>query len=382
VSFAELTDRDGACAHYPRGLLDDEIAVLQYTGGTSGVPKGVMLTHANFAAALHARQRWLGHRVEEGHDRTMAVLPFSHIFGLCFIMLLSCATGAEIVPHLRFDVERALADIARKRVTVFAGISAMYTAIVNHSKAAEADLSSLRRCSSGGGALSAEVLRRFKALTGLTPQEGYGLTETTGLGTMQLVHAEPRAGTVGLPAPQTMVEIVDVETGLTVLPDGRRGEVCLRGPQVMKGYWKNPVATAEALRGGSFHTGDIGVLDSDGYLTLLDRKEDVIVSGGILVFPRLVEEAIWRHPSVAEAAVIGIPDADRGQAIKAFIVMKTGKRPITLAELETCLADALDRPAIPAEIEIRTNLPKTAVGKTAKNELLAEHLARRRRAAR
>jgi long-chain acyl-CoA synthetase len=377
MSFAALVDRDGAYTRHPCGSLDDEIAVLQYTGGTSGPPKGVMLTHANFSAAIHVRQRWLGRTVDESHDRTIAILPFSHIFGLCFIMLLSCATGAEIVPHLRFEAERVIADIARKRITVLAGISTMYAAIVNHPMSAEADLSSLRRCSSGGSALPTEVLRRFKALTGLTPQEGYGLTETTGYGTMQLVHAEPRAGTVGLPTPQTIVEIVDVETGSTVLPDGMRGEVCIRGPQLMKGYWKNPGATGEALRGGRYHTGDIGVLDADGYLTLLGRKEDVIVSGGTLVFPRAVEEAIWRHPSVAEAAVIGIPDAEPGQKIKAFIVMKPGTCAITLNELETFLADAGEAEAMPDEIEIRASLPKTAVGKTAKKELLAEHLAGR-----
>ena len=382
LSFTELVARSDTYSRHPRGPLEDEIAVLQYTGGTSGAPKGVMLTHANFGAALHARRRWLGPTAEADHDRTLAVLPFSHIFGLCFIMLLSCATGAEIVPYLRFDAGPVIEDIARKRITVFAGISAMFAAIVNHPKAAGADLSSLRRCSSGGGALPSEVLRRFKALTRLTLREGYGLTETTGLGTMQLVHAEPRAGSVGLPAPQTVVEIVDVETGFKVLPVGMLGEVCFRGPQVMYGYWNIVVATTRVLRDGRFHTGDIGVLDADGYLTILDRKEDVIASGGAAVFPGMVEEAIWRHPSVAEAAVIGIPDARGGQTVKAFIVIKTGQPPVTPHELQNFLADALDRRAIPSEIEIRASLPKTAVGKAAKKELLAEHLAKRRVAGR
>jgi long-chain acyl-CoA synthetase len=235
LDFAELTANDGAYALKPHGALDDEVAVLQYTGGTTGEPKGAMLTHANFCAVVNARNRWVGGAAAAGAEKTLVVLPLFHIFGLSFIMLLSIATGTEMVMHIRFDADRVLADIARKKITTFAGVPTMYTALVNHPKIAETDLSSLTLCASGGAPLPVEVLNRFKELTGLAPSEGYGLTETAPLGTMQATNAAPRAGSVGLPAPHTIIEVVDIETGLTVLPTGEKGEICFRGPQVMKG---------------------------------------------------------------------------------------------------------------------------------------------------
>jgi long-chain acyl-CoA synthetase len=376
VDFAELTANDGAYARHPRGPLDDEVAVLQYTGGTTGEPKGAMLTHANFCAVVNARNRWVGSATTDGADKTLVVLPLFHIFGLSFIMLLSVATGTEMVMHIRFDADRVLADIARKKITSFAGVPTMYTALVNHPKIAETDLSSLSVCASGGAPLPVEVLHRFKELTGLSPSEGYGLTETAPLGTMQAMNAAPRAGTVGLPAPHTIIEVVDIETGLKLLPAGERGEICFRGPQVMKGYWKKPEATSEAFRGGRFHTGDVGVIDQDGYVTLVDRKKDMILSGGFNVFPRNIEEAIYEHAAVAEVTVIGIPDAYRGQSAKAFIALKPGAAPFTFDELKAFLADKLAKYEMPVEMEIRANLPKTPVGKLSKKELVAEELAK------
>jgi len=377
IDFAALIDNDGAYVRHPHGALEEEVAVLQYTGGTTGDPKGAMLTHANFCAVVNARNRWVGSAMQSGADKTLVVLPLFHIFGLSFILLLSIATGTEMVMHIRFDAERVLQDIARKKITIFAGVPTMYAALVGHPKIKEFDLSSLTICASGGAPLPGEVLQRFKQLTGLTPAEGYGLTETAPLGTMQVFGANPRAGTVGLPAPQTIIEVVDIETGMTLLPPGEKGEICFRGPSVMKGYWKKPEATAEAFRGGRFHTGDIGFMDRDGYVTLVDRKKDMILSGGFNVFPRNIEEAIYEHPSVAEVTVIGVPDAYRGQAAKAFIALRPGAGEFTLDELKAFLADKLAKYEMPAAVEFRPSLPKTPVGKLSKKELIAEEMAKR-----
>jgi long-chain acyl-CoA synthetase len=240
----------------------------------------------------------------------------------------------------------------------------------------EFDLSSVRRWVSGGVPLAMEVLQRFEALTGQSPKEGYGLTETAPLGTLQITDGPARQGSVGLPAPQTILEVVDLETGTMVLPVGQKGEICFRGPQVMKGYWKKPEATEEAFLGGRFHTGDIGFLDQDGFVTLVDRKKDMILSGGFNVFPRNIEEAIYEHPGVAEVTVIGIPDAYRGQSAKAFVALKPGHAPFGIDELRAFLADKLAKYEMPTEMEIRASLPKTPVGKLSKKELLAEELAK------
>jgi long-chain acyl-CoA synthetase len=327
---------------------------------------------------LNIYNYWRGEEVIETDSKALVVLPLFHIFGLTSSMLGSMFVGTQIVLLLRFDADRVLADISRKRITRFGGVPTMFAALVNHPHLADYDLSSLRRAGSGGAPLPADVLQRFKALTGLTPKEGYGLTETAPLATLQLTEGEPRAGSVGLPAPHSLIEIFDVETGTQRMPIGERGEVCITGPQVMKGYWKKPEATAEAMRGGRFHTGDIGYLDQDGYLTLVDRKKDMILSGGYNVFPRNIEEAIYEHPAVAECTVIGVPDAHRGQSAKAFVALKPGSVAFTYDELIAFLRDKLAKYELPAELEIRASLPKTAVGKLTKKELVAEELAKRK----
>jgi long-chain acyl-CoA synthetase len=377
VNFSELIANDGAYTAHPHGPLEDEVAVLQYTGGTTGEPKGAMLTHANFCAVINVYRQWTASQINQDTDKSLVVLPLFHIFGLSFIMLMSTAVGVQMVMHIRFDADRVLSDITRKKITTFAGVPTMYTALVNHPKIREFDLSSLRLCGCGGAPLPVEVLQRFRELTGLTPREGYGLTETAPLGTVQIIDGEARPGTVGLPAPHTVIEVVDLETGSKVLPAGVKGEICIRGPQVMKGYWKKPEATAEAFRGGRFHTGDIGYIDEQGYVTLVDRKKDMILSGGFNVFPRNIEEAIYEHPSVAEVTVIGVPDAYRGQSAKAFIALKPGAASFTFDELKAFLADKLAKYEMPTEMEFRASLPKTPVGKLSKKELIAEELAKR-----
>jgi long-chain acyl-CoA synthetase len=377
IDFAALIANDGAFQSHAHGPIEDEVAVLQYTGGTTGQPKGAMLTHANFCAVLNIYSYWNGLGPDEAPEKALAVLPLFHIFGLTFIMLIVVANGSQAVLHIRFDPDRVLADIARKKITVVPAVPTMYTALVNHPKAKDFDLASVKLWISGGAPLPMDVLQRFEALTGRSPSEGYGLTETAPLGTMQLKDAPARAGSVGLPPPHTVLEVVDLETGTKVLPVGERGEICFTGPQVMKGYWKKPEATAEAFRGGRFHTGDIGFLDKDGFLTLVDRKKDMILSGGFNVFPRNIEEAIYEHASVAEVTVIGIPDAYRGQSAKAFIALKPGQAPFGIDELKAFLADKLAKYEMPTEMEIRASLPKTPVGKLSKKELVAEELAKR-----
>ena len=371
IDFKSLIDNDGALAPPGHGDLAEEIAVLQYTGGTTGEPKGAMLTHANLSAVVAIRDRWVAHALEPGADSTLVVLPLFHVYGMSMVMLVAVSGGTKMILHLRFDAERVLADIARKRPTLFSGVPTMFAALLQHPRAREMDLSSLKHCGSGGAPLPLEILHGFDRLTGLHLKEGYGLTEASPIVTMAPMDGRTRAGTVGLPCPGTLVEIVDLETGTHVLPPGEKGEICVRGPQVTKGYWKRPEATAAALAGGRLHTGDIGMLDQDGFLTLVDRKKDMILAGGFNVFPRIIEEAIYEHPAVAEVTVIGVLDSYRGEAAKAFIVLKPGQS-LGFDELKAFLRDKLGRHEMPAEMELRESLPKTPVGKLSKKELIAE----------
>lgn len=377
IEFGALLENDGKPVRHPRGNLRDEVATLQYTGGTTGEPKGAMLTHANFSSVLDIYEHWRNGEVVSAEEKGILVLPLFHIFGFTSAMLGSIKAGLQIVLLLRFDADRVLSDITRKKVTRFSGVPTMFAAIVNHPRLSEFDLSSLKRCGSGGAPMPIDVLQRFKSITGITLKEGYGLTETAPLATLQNHDGEPKPGTVGLPAPHTLIEIMDVEDGDKPVKQGERGEICISGPQIMKGYWNKPEATEYAMRGGRFHTGDVGFMSEDGYITLVDRKKDMILSGGYNVFPRNIEEAIYEHASVAECTVIGVPDAHRGQSAKAFIALKPGSKIFTFDELLAFLKDKLAKYEMPVEMEIRDSLPKTGVGKLSKKELVAEELAKR-----
>jgi long-chain acyl-CoA synthetase len=370
IDFAELIATDGTFIRHQRRPPEEDVAALLYTGGTTGEPKGAMLTHGNLSAMVHMYDRWFGAPRPEGTDRRLVVTPLFHISGLSFL-LLALATGVEAVLHIQFDSNHVLSEIASKKITLFHFVPTMYTVLAGHSKTKELDLSSMRLCTSGGAPLPIEVIRRYKELTGVAPREGYALTETTGVGTMQARELEPIPGNVGPPLPSIIVEIVDVETGSKVLPLGELGEICFKGPHIMKGYWKKPEATREAFRGGRFHTGDIGFINVQGHITVVDRKKDMIISGGYNVFPRNVEEAIYQHPAVAEVMVIGIPDPTFGQLAKAFIVLKAGQAPFTYNELRAFLADRLASYEMPIAMEIRPSLPKTPAGKLSKKLLVA-----------
>ncbi len=376
LRFAELIDNAGTPEPSALRPPAQAVAVLAYTGGTTGVPKGAMLSHANLAASVAMGNQWSEGFLEEGKERVLLVLPLFHIFALSSVMLATVFRGGELILHPRFEPEAVLKDIDGKRPTLFAGVPTMYTALINHPRIAEYDLSSLKACGSGGAPLPVEVLARVEELTGCPVIEGYGLTETAPSAVINPWTEKRKRGSIGLPLPGTGFEVRDVDDPDKRLGVGEKGEICIIGPQVTRGYWNNPEETAAALREGRFHTGDIGYIDQDGFVFLVDRKKDMIISSGFNVYPRTIEEAIYEHPAVAEVTVIGIPDDYRGQAAKAFIKLRDGAT-LDFEELKSFLADKLGRHEMPAEMELRDELPKTVVGKLSKKELVEEERTKR-----
>jgi long-chain acyl-CoA synthetase len=373
VAFRTLTSNDGN----PRPVSVDplnDVALLQYTGGTTGIPKGAMLTHGNIVANAEQCLRWFpGARL--GHEKVLAVLPFFHVFALTVAETLGIAGGSEIILLPRFDLEQLLQTIDKKKPSMFPGVPTLYTAI-NHCKdIAKYDLSSVRYCLSGGAPLPLEVKTAFERLTGATVCEGYGLSETSPVASANPLSGLNKAGSIGLPMPNTIIEIVSLDDPDTLMPQGERGEVCVRGPQVMAGYWNNPEETAKVLENGRLRTGDVGYIDEDGYIFLVDRIKDLIIAGGYNVYPRNIEEAIYNHPNVAECVVIGIADTYRGQTVKAFVVCRPDCD-LDEAALKAFLKDKLSPIEIPKTIEFRESLPKTQVGKLSKKALQDEEAAR------
>jgi long-chain acyl-CoA synthetase len=355
------------------------LAVLQYTGGTTGTPKGAMLTHANLTANVLQSRAWFT-GTTPGRERMLGVLPFFHIFAMTVVMNLSIAVGAEIVLVPRFEIDALLPLIAKKRPSFFPAVPTIYTAINNHPQRSRYDLSSIRMCISGGAPLPAEVKSAFEANTGCKLAEGYGLTEASPVACCNPLHALNKPGSIGLPLPRTTIEIVSLEDRTTVLPTGEVGEICIRGPQVMAGYWNKAEETAAVLRDGRLHTGDVGRIDEDGYVFVVDRIKDVIIASGFKIWPRDVEEQIYEHPAVAECIVAGIPDEYRGQTVKAYVVLREGQA-LDEAGLQGFLRERLSPMAMPRLVEFRQSLPKTLVGKLSRKDVLAEEAARRKPAA-
>ncbi|MEP9350699.1 long-chain fatty acid--CoA ligase [Xanthobacter sp. KR7-225] len=351
-----------------------DVAVLQYTGGTTGVPKGAMLTHANVSA--NARQVVVHADCERiGVTRVLGVLPLFHVFAMQTVMLIPICLGAEIILVPRFNLADVLDDIERQKPTMFPGVPTIYAAINAHRGIEKRDLSSLTLCISGGAPLPREVRETFEHLTGCKLVEGYGLSETS-----PVVSANPplglvKDGSVGTALPQTVIEIRDLADPTRLMPTGEKGEVCVRGPQVMAGYYGRPDETASAFIDGALRTGDVGYLDADGYLFLVDRIKDVILCGGYNVYPRVIEEALYLHPAVSEAAAIGVDDPYRGQAPKAFVTLREGES-ATPEEIMGFLAHQISKIEMPKVIEIRESLPKTLVGKLSKKELVEEERRR------
>ena len=375
IRFDDL--REEVARRLPRqwpAVSVDDIALLQYTGGTTGRPKGAMLTHGNLSAACSMYKAWgEPQRISApGEDKAICVLPLFHIYALTAVMLRCFAEGNELLLRIRFDVETTLRDIEVKKATVFAGVPTMWIALANTPDIDKRDLSSLRYVASGGASLPVEVAERFQKLTGLRLGGGWGMTETSPAGTSLPRQWMGKAGSVGLPLPGVTMEIVALDDPRRVLRPGEKGEIRVKGPNVTKGYWNAPEETAASFVDGYLLTGDIGYMDEDGYFYLVDRKKDMIISGGFNVYPRNIEEAVYEHPSVAEVSVIGVPDEYRGEAAKAFVQLKPGAAPFTLEELRGFLADKLGRYELPAHLEFRDALPKTAVGKLSKKELIEE----------
>ena len=372
-----VAELDGPPVAWPE-LRPQDIAVLQYTGGTTGQPRAAQLTHANLTSAVAIYDAWaegIGRAFQPG-DRMLGVLPLFHIYALTAVLLRCIANGAELVLHPRFQTDAVLDAIEHGRITHMNGVPTMWIALVNRPGFAARDLSSLRHVSSGGAALPHEVGERFHALTGLRLAGGWGMTETSPAGTNLLPDQPQAPGEIGVPLPGIEMDVVSLDDPRAVLPPGQIGEVRIRGPNVTPGYWRRPEENAAAFVDGWFLTGDIGRMEPDGRFVLVDRKKDMIISGGFNVYPRAIEDAIHEHPDVQEAAVVGIPDPYRGQAAKAFVAMRAGAPPLTLETLRAFLSERLGRHELPSALEVRDSLPHTPVGKLAKRELIEAEAAK------
>ncbi|HEX9021298.1 MAG TPA: long-chain fatty acid--CoA ligase [Nitrospirota bacterium] len=350
-----------------------DVAILQYTGGTTGVPKGAVLTHRNLVVNAVQCKTWV--RAEkEGQDILLAAIPFFHVYGMTAAMNLAILIGAELVLLPKFHTREVLRHIEKYRPTFFPGIQAMYLAIGNYPKTRKYDLTSLKAAISGAGPLMREVQERFESLTGARIVEGYGLSEASPITHANPIFGRRKIGSIGVPWPDTEAKIVDVETGNKTLPVGEAGELVVRGPQVMKGYWNKREETALALRGGWLHTGDIARMDEDGYFFIVDRIKDMIKTVGENVYPREVEEVLFTHPKVKDAVVVGLPHEEfLGEKIKAYIVLKEGET-ATAEEIIDFCREQLSKFKVPKEIEFRDQLPKTLVGKVLRRVLREEEM--------
>jgi long-chain acyl-CoA synthetase len=381
VTFAQLIDNDGTYTPYPLDDPSEALAVMQYTGGTTGLPKGAMLTHANLIAAC--TQAWTQTRGEnpvlnEGEERVLAVLPPFHIYALTVNMLFGIQAGAELIQHLRFDPKIVLADIQDKKITSFCAVPTMLAALINDPDIGNYNLKSLKFCNSGGAPLPVEVGQRFEALTGVRVSEGWGMTETSPTGTFTPQHVPRKPGSCGIPSPGIEIRMLDLADPTRYVPLGETGELCIKGPNVMKGYWKRPDATAEVTTfDGFMRTGDVAYMDEDGYVFIVDRTKDMLLCSGYNVYPRLLEEAIYQHPDVREVAVIGIPDQYRGQSPKAFVVLKAGAVEFALENLQSFLKDKLGKHEMVQELAFLAELPKTPVGKISKKSLQEDEARKR-----
>ncbi|MCG3113893.1 MAG: long-chain fatty acid--CoA ligase [Candidatus Manganitrophus sp. SB1] len=353
-------------------VTETDLALLQYTGGTTGIPKGVMLTHKNMVANALQCRHWMP-TLEEGNEVFLAVVPFFHVYGMSACMNLSIYLGTTLVLLPRFVTKDVLHAIQKTRSTIFMGVQAMYVAINNFPDVKKYDLSSIKVCISGAGPLHVEVQRQFEALTGGKLVEGYGLSEAAPVTHANPIHGKRKPGSIGLPFPDTEVKVVDIETGTQPLPIGEVGELIVQGRQVMQGYWQKSEETNAVLRNGWLHTGDMAKMDEEGYFFIVDRKKDMIKTRGENVYPREVEEVLFRHPKVKDAVVVGLPDSFSGEKIKAYLILKEGEN-ATAEEVLTFCRTELSKFKVPQEIEFRKELPKTIIGKVLRRVLIDEEM--------
>jgi long-chain acyl-CoA synthetase len=377
VTFKKFTADATKPAAWP-AISADDVALLQYTGGTTGLPKGAMLSHGNLTSAVSVYDVWgRPARAERNNpiERVLCVLPLFHIYALTVVLLSSLKRGHLISLHQRFDVEAVMRDIEIKRATAFPGVPTMWIAIAALPDLDKRDLSSLVSCGSGGAPLPVEVARILERRVGMKLKSGWGMTETCSPGTAHPKEGPDKPGSIGLMLPGIEMDVVALDDPKQIMPVGEVGEIRIRGPNVTKGYWNRPQETAEAFVGDRFLTGDIGYMDTDGYFYLVDRKKDMIISGGFNVYPQMIEQAIYQHPAVHEVIVIGIPDDYRGEAAKAFVKLRAGAKPFSLDELKAFLAGKLGKHEIPAALDFVDELPRTSVGKLSRHELRNQQAA-------
>ncbi|MFZ5634471.1 MAG: long-chain-fatty-acid--CoA ligase [Bacillota bacterium] len=367
-----------AAVPLPRVEFDavNDLAVLQYTGGTTGVSKGAMLTHRNIVAnALQVTEWFKG--CKYGEEKVLSVLPFFHSYGMTTCLNFGIVNAATLIVIPRFEIEAVMQAIDKYQPTLFPGVPTMYIGVINYPDIAKVNVKSIKYCISGSAPLPVEVAQKFEELTGGCLVEGYGLSETS-----PVTHCNPmigvrKAGSIGLPLSDTVCRIADLETGTKNLPPGEIGELCIAGPQVMKGYWNLPEETAKTLKDGWVYTGDIARMDEDGYFYIVDRKKDMIIAGGFNIYPRDVEEVLFEHPKVMEAVVAGVPDPYRGETVKAFIVLKEGEQ-ATGEEIISYCKSKLAAYKVPKLVEFRKELPKTAVGKVLRRFLREEEIKKQK----
>jgi long-chain acyl-CoA synthetase len=377
VWYDELLQKYSPGAAAARIDPQEDVAVFQYTGGTTGFPKAVMLTHYNLVCNVIQIKEWLSEWINEKFGRKItqqymiAILPFFHSYGMTCVMNTGLTMPAGVVLIPRFDIDLVLAMIKQYRPAAFPAVPTIYMAIANHPDADQYNIDAVEICNSGAAPMPVEVMERFEQRTGSKMLEGYGLSETS-----PVTHCNPligvrKPGSVGMPYPDTDTRIVDLETGTKDVPLGQEGEIIIKGPQVMKGYWNRPEETAQTLRDGWLYTGDIGRMDEDGYLYIVDRKKDMVITGGYNVYPREVDEVLFEHPKIAEAITAGIPDDYYGEVLKAYVVLKEGET-ATAEEILAFCAGKLTKYKIPRAVEFRSELPKSAIGKILRRALVEE----------
>ncbi|MEE8348047.1 MAG: long-chain fatty acid--CoA ligase [Acidobacteriota bacterium] len=350
----------------PAEVSPEDTAILLYTGGTTGVSKGAVLTHRNLSVNVRQTHSWLW-SIEERKETFLCVLPFFHSYGMTTALHLSTLTQSTMVLVPRFDLAEVVKQIKKNKPTIFCAVPSMYNAINRYPGISASDVGSIRLCISGGAALPAAIQESFESLTGGKLVEGYGLSETSPVALVNPTHGHRKSGTIGVPIPDTEARVVDSESG-EPLPPGQVGELAIRGPQVMSGYWNMPEETERVLRQGWLHTGDMAVMDEEGFFSIVDRKKDLIISAGMNIYPREIEEVLHLHPKIIEAAVLGVPSAVREEVAKAFIVVEEGEE-LTRQEVIQFCSDKLAKYKVPKKIEIVEELPKSALGKVLKRVL-------------
>lgn len=355
-------------------ISPDDIALLQYTGGTTGVPKGAVLTHRNLVSNCLQSAAWFT-TAQDGKEVTLSIIPFFHMYGMMIAMLITLYKAGALVLFPRFELQQAFMAMDTYKPTIFPGVPALYIQFINSPDVHKHDLRSVKTCLSGAAPLPQEVQTGFEMLSGGRLVEGYGMTESSPLTHANPINGERRTGSIGVPVPSTDARIVNPENADEVMPPGSVGELAIKGPQVFQGYWNRPEESVQTLRNGWLITGDIARMDDDGFFYIVERKKDMIIIGGYKVFPRDIEEELFKHPKVKEATVIGVPHPKMGEVPKAFVVLKEGET-CTEQEIIDYMKQNVADYKVPRQIEFRDALPKTIIGKVLKRQLMEEEKAK------